>query len=105
MDLATDFPAGYAARMRKAGHWRGRLALDDFNAALHQWPDHSAVVDFNSTTGRRSALTYRELNDCVDCIASGLLRLGVGAAMWFLCKCRTGGRFQRYIWHACVSVR
>ena len=77
MDLKAAFPPSYAARMREAGHWRGRLALDDFDAALHQWPDHPAVIDTNSMTGRRTALTYRALNDRVERIAHGLLRLGV----------------------------
>jgi cyclohexanecarboxylate-CoA ligase len=77
MDLKAGFPPSYAARMREAGHWRGRLALDDFDAALHRWPDHPAVIDTNSMTGQRTALTYSALNDRVDRIAHGLLRLGV----------------------------
>jgi cyclohexanecarboxylate-CoA ligase len=77
MNLATNFPPAYGGRMREAGHWRGRLALDDFDAALQQWPDHPAVIDSNSMTGRRTALTYRDLNDRVGRIARGLLRLGV----------------------------
>ena len=77
MDLTANFPPGYAARMREARYWRGRLALDDFDAAVHQWPDHPAVIDTNSMTGRRTALSYRMLNDRVERIAHGLLRLGV----------------------------
>ena len=77
MDLTAAFPAGYAERMRSAGHWHGRIALDLFDAAVRDRPDHPAVIDHNSVTGRRTALSYRALADRVDRIAHGLLRLGV----------------------------
>ena len=77
MDLTATFPPGWAERMRAEGHWRGRIALDLLEAALRDRPDHPAVIDHNSVTGRRTALTYRELADRVERIAHGLLRLGV----------------------------
>jgi cyclohexanecarboxylate-CoA ligase len=77
MDLKANFDPGYVERMRTAGYWHGRTTLDDFDAALAVRPDHPAVIDSNSTTGQRTALSYRELNDRADRIAHGLLRLGV----------------------------
>ena len=77
MDLKASFPKSYADYQRNAGHWRGRLLLDDFDIARGRWPEHPAVIDHNSMTGERTALSYRELSDRVDRIASGLLRLGV----------------------------
>ena len=77
MDLTAGFPSSYATNMRVAGHWRGRLTLDDFDAARQRWPEHPAVIDHNSVTGKRTAISYRDLNDRVERIAHGLLCLGV----------------------------
>ena len=77
MDLTAGFPSSYATNMRIAGHWRGRLALDDFDTARRRWPEHPAVIDHNSVTGKRTAISYRDLNDRVERIAHGLLCLGV----------------------------
>jgi non-ribosomal peptide synthetase component E (peptide arylation enzyme) len=77
MDLTAGFPPSYAARLRTEGYWRGQLTLDDFDVARQRWPEHPAVIDHNSVTGGRTALNYRELNDKVEQIAHGLLRLGV----------------------------
>src|SRR5271165_585030 len=104
MDLAANFPPGYTARMREAGYWRGRLALDDFDAAVRQWPDHPAVIDTNSVTGRRTALTYRVLNDRAGRIAHGLLRLGVRRGDVVSFQMPTGGRSRRCTWPACASA-
>ena len=77
MNLAAGFPSSYATNMRAAGHWRGRLTLDDFDTARQRWPEHPAVIDFNSVTGERTVLSYRDLNKRVERLAHGLLRLGV----------------------------
>ncbi len=77
MELTAAFPTGYAQRMRASGYWRGKTPLDLFEAALRNRPGHPALIDHNSVTGQRTALTYGELADTVDRIAHGLLRLGV----------------------------
>ncbi|MCP1413617.1 AMP-binding protein [Paenarthrobacter sp. A20] len=46
---------------------------EQVDAAAVRYPDHDAMVDMPS--GRR--WTYRQLNDAVDSLATGLLRLGV----------------------------
>ncbi|KUM42209.1 AMP-binding protein [Arthrobacter sp. EpRS71] len=46
---------------------------EQVEAAAVRYPDHDAMVDMPS--GRR--WTYRQLNDAVDSLATGLLRLGV----------------------------
>ncbi|MEU0399876.1 AMP-binding protein [Streptomyces sp. NPDC006197] len=72
LDGFVPWPPEYADRYRRAGYWRGlslrQLVAD--SAARH--PDKVAAVD---ATGR---VTYAELLDEADRVASGLLDLGIG---------------------------
>jgi cyclohexanecarboxylate-CoA ligase len=63
--------------LRRRGLWNDETILTYFDAAVSERPDHVAVVDFKSTTGRREQLTYRQLNDRVNRIATSLVRYGV----------------------------
>ncbi len=64
--------------MRERGFWREETILDYFDAAVAGRPDHLAVIDYKTTTGNRTALTYRQLDVQVTQIAANLLDLGVG---------------------------
>lgn len=64
--------------MKAAGLWTDRLLLDDFDHWVAKAPERTAIVDHNSMTGARTALTYAELSGLVDRIAVGLALLGVG---------------------------
>lgn len=63
--------------MKGAGHWRDETILDHLDRAIAARPETVAVVEHNSTAGRRTQFTYRALGDQVDRIATGLLRLGI----------------------------
>jgi cyclohexanecarboxylate-CoA ligase len=77
MDFQPILPPGRAAAMNGAGYWRNETTLDRLARALKMRRDAVAVVDHNSTTGERTELTYSDLNERVNRIAAGLLRLGV----------------------------
>ncbi len=64
--------------MHRAGHWRDVVLTDCLDRWATERPDRLAVVDHNSETGERTALTFRELAERVARIATGLARLGVG---------------------------
>jgi cyclohexanecarboxylate-CoA ligase len=70
-------PPERARAMRAAGLWPDRLITDYLDQADARRPDHVAVVDHNSMTGRSTTLTYRELVQRVERIAVGLAGLGV----------------------------
>jgi cyclohexanecarboxylate-CoA ligase len=73
--ITTDFTDEYRAAM--AEYWPGRTLLDHFDAAVTTHPDKVAVIGYVDATGVRHALTYAELDERADRIASGLLDLGV----------------------------
>jgi len=63
--------------MQAAGWWPNRLLLDDFDHWVATAPQRIVCIDHNSMTGARSELTYAELAQRVDRLASGLAQLGV----------------------------
>lgn len=63
--------------LRNRGLWNDETILTYLDAAVAKIPDHVAVVDFKSTTGRRQQLTYGQLNDLVNRIATNFVRLGI----------------------------
>jgi len=63
--------------MRAQGHWRDEVMGDYLDRCRAELPDKTAVVDFNSVTGRESHLSYRELAARVDRIALRLAELGI----------------------------
>ncbi|HQT78380.1 MAG: cyclohexanecarboxylate-CoA ligase [Rhodospirillales bacterium 20-64-7] len=63
--------------MRRLGYWPDFVLTDFLDQWASQAPDRVAVVDHNSVTGQRTALTFRALADRVDRLARGLLQLGI----------------------------
>ncbi|MFN0025826.1 MAG: AMP-binding protein [Acidimicrobiales bacterium] len=67
-----------AARYRKAGWWRDRTYLEDFDDAVAAYPDKVAIVGHRQgQPDPLSVLTYRQLARYVDRFAGALLELGV----------------------------
>jgi cyclohexanecarboxylate-CoA ligase len=66
------------AATRAAGHWRDAVLTDFLDRNVAEQPSAVALVDHNSMTGERTALTYRELAARARWIAANLARLGVG---------------------------
>src|SRR6476646_10714194 len=77
MKAEPMMPAGRMRAMRESGLWPDRILLDDFDRWVAQTPDRVAIIDHNSMTGQRTALTYAELGQRVNRIAAGLAGLGV----------------------------
>nr|ASV47081.1 enterobactin synthase subunit E [uncultured bacterium] len=68
---APGWPAEYAARYRRAGHWTG----ETFGAALRRWADRSG--DRLAVSDGVTRLTYRQLDVRADRLAAGLRARGV----------------------------
>ena len=64
--------------MRELGFWGDMTISDYFAAAVARSPDRLAVVEHRVASANRTALTYADLSDRVDRIASAFMRLGVG---------------------------
>ena len=78
MKTEPILPEARLRTMKAAGLWTDRLLLDDFDRWTAKVPERTAIVDHNSMTGARTALTYAALSQRVDRIAAGLAQLGVG---------------------------
>ena len=78
MKTEPILPEARLRAMTAAGLWTNRLLLDDFDRWVAKVPERTAIVDHNSMTGARTALSYAALSQSVDRIAAGLARLGVG---------------------------
>ncbi|HEX2943633.1 MAG TPA: AMP-binding protein, partial [Rhodopila sp.] len=63
--------------MRRLGYWPDHVLTDFLDRWVSICPDRVALVDHNSATARRTALTFRDLADRVDALARGLGRLGI----------------------------
>jgi cyclohexanecarboxylate-CoA ligase len=77
MKVDPILPQSRLDAMKSAGFWRDRVLLDDLDGWTARAPDRIAVVDHNSQTGERTALTFAELGHRADQLAAGLLRLGI----------------------------
>ena len=77
MPMDPILPASRVQAMKQQGFWPDRLLLDDLDRWAAEAPERVAVVDHNSMTGERTALTYAELLDRVDRLANGMIRLGI----------------------------
>ncbi|GAA3649278.1 hypothetical protein GCM10022237_06170 [Nocardioides ginsengisoli] len=69
--LLTQFDPEAAARYREAGWWRDRLLVEYVEDVAAEAADRTAVID------ARGEITYGELGDQAEALASGLTRLGV----------------------------
>lgn len=77
MKLDPILPTARVETMRAAGLWPDRLIIDYLDDAAERFPDRVAVVDHNSMSGARTALSYRQLQDYSVRIATHLVALGV----------------------------
>lgn len=63
---------------RKHGWWRDRLVVDDLADLAATRPDDTAMVTYSGDGGWTEQLTFSQLAEAVDSIATGLLELGIG---------------------------
>ncbi len=77
MQLDPILPQARVEAMKAQGYWNDLILTDYFDRCVAEVPNKTAVSDFNSTAQVSNRLTYRELAERVNCIAAGLLRLGV----------------------------
>ncbi len=76
-EVRNMMPPDWIAAQRASGLWPDRLITDHLDEAAAWTPDRPAVVD-PSLEGCK-VLTYRELQQAVDRVATALLRAGVRA--------------------------
>jgi cyclohexanecarboxylate-CoA ligase len=77
MQFDPILPQARVKAMKAQNYWNDFILTDYFDRCVAELPDKTAVSDFNSTTKVANRLTYRELAGRADCIAIGLMRLGV----------------------------
>lgn len=77
MELDVILPAERIAAMTKADYWHDRTVIDLLDAAAAEFPGKVALTDRNSTTGRATALSFRQLKLLSERLAAGLAALGV----------------------------
>ena len=77
MQFDPILPPARVKAMKSQGYWSDLILIDYFERCLAEVPDKTAIVDFNSISQTESRLTYRDLAVRVDCIAIGLMQLGV----------------------------
>jgi cyclohexanecarboxylate-CoA ligase len=75
--IEATLPAGRREAMRRAGLWPDLVLTDFLDRWAREKPDAIAVVDNNSMTGVRTALTFRALAEHVERLAAALAGLGV----------------------------
>ena len=78
-----------AERIREctqSGLWQNRTIVEYLDQHAASRPEQLAVVDHNSETGLRTALSYRQLRSLVDRMALGLAQLGVGKGDVISCQ-------------------
>lgn len=77
--MAVDpiLPPERVDAMTRAGLWPGFTLGDCLERCVTLQPDAVAIVDHDSATGRRTAISWRELDERVERIAAGLWRAGV----------------------------
>jgi len=79
MEHQAILPPERIRAMEEAGLWGERTILDYLEDAVRRSPDKAAFVDRNSMTGRRGAVTYRQLERASRRIAVGLAKRGIEA--------------------------
>ena len=77
MQMDPTLPQARRLAMTTQGHWPDRLLLNDLDRWAEEAPGRIATVDHNAITGVTTTLTYAELQDRVDRIANGMIRLGI----------------------------
>ncbi len=74
-ELTSMMPAEWAREHRLRGTWPERRITDYLDDAAAWTPDRPAVVD--PSRGQERVLTYRQLQEAVDRVATALVRRGV----------------------------
>jgi cyclohexanecarboxylate-CoA ligase len=77
MDEGLMLTAERIEAMTAQGHWLDRTIVDYLDDALRTHPDKLYVTDHNSTTGRSTSLSYRQIDRISRRIGAGLNLLGV----------------------------
>ena len=77
MEFDPILPPARIKAMKSQRRWSDLILTDYFERCLATVPDKTAIVDFNSMSQAENRLTYRDLAARVDCIAVGLMQLGV----------------------------
>lgn len=77
MTIDAILPRERVDSMMRSGLWPDLTLLQCLEQACRRAPSATAVIDHNSTTGHRTTLNYRQLDECSRRIAAGLRRLGV----------------------------
>ena len=77
MPMDPTLPPSRIQAMKSAGFWADRVLLEDLDRWAEDAPARIATVDHNSVTGPSTTLTYAELQDRVNRLANGLIRLGI----------------------------
>ena len=78
MDFNPTLATNRAAEMRARGIWKDKTIEHYFRNALISNPDKTAIVAYRQDWAEPRRISYRELDDLANRIASSLLKLGVG---------------------------
>jgi len=79
MDLQQILPRERVSAMTEAGFWPDELITNYLDSTVATRPGKTAIVDHRQESGRKTTLTYAELDDKVTRIALGLASAGVQA--------------------------
>jgi len=77
MHFDIHLPQWRIDQMRAEGRWQGKIITDYMDEAVANTPDAVAITDVNSSTGRRTTLSYRQLRTVSDRMACALAAMGV----------------------------
>ena len=77
MSFAPLFPARRREQMIAAGLWADELIIDHLDRLAAEQPDTIAVVDHNSESMQRTALSFRQIKRLSERVAAGFLKLGL----------------------------
>ncbi|PCJ60692.1 MAG: cyclohexanecarboxylate-CoA ligase [Rhodospirillaceae bacterium] len=77
MDFNPILPKWRLESEASKRHWPNKLLTDYLDEAVAATPDKTAWSNFNSMTGKKTVLSFKELQALSDRIALGLLSLGV----------------------------
>jgi len=85
------------------GLWPDCLPTDDLDNATARNPERAAFVGWNSVEQREIRLSYAELTDRVERIATGLLELGIGKGDVVAFQLPNWWQFTA-LFYACVQI-
>lgn len=77
MERGVILPQSRIEAARSGSFWQDQTILDYFDERVANTPDKVCLVEDNSMTGQRTALSYRQLDERAARIAMGLINLGI----------------------------